>query len=93
MKIDIYSHIMTKKYTELYARKNKAIEQRVEFRSIAVTDLEVRLRLMNRYPDILQVLTVGRRGRPVGLPGHVSRAHRSSSFTFGRFPYIRIPTR
>src|SRR3972149_362125 len=58
MKIDIYSHIMTKKYTELYARKNPAIKQRVEYRSIAVTDLEVRLRLMNRYPDVLQVLTV-----------------------------------
>ncbi|OGN98905.1 MAG: hypothetical protein A2Y58_04565 [Chloroflexi bacterium RBG_13_51_52] len=58
MKIDIYSHIMPKKYTEIYAKKNKAIEQRVEYRSIAVTDLEVRLRLMNRYPDILQVLTI-----------------------------------
>ncbi|MGD0780918.1 MAG: amidohydrolase family protein [Dehalococcoidales bacterium] len=58
MKIDIYSHIMPKRYTELYAKKNKAIQQRVEFRSIAVTDLEVRLRLMNRYPDVLQVLTI-----------------------------------
>jgi predicted TIM-barrel fold metal-dependent hydrolase len=58
LKIDIYSHIMPKKYTELYAKKNPAIKQRVEYRSIAVTDIEVRLRLMNRYPDILQVLTV-----------------------------------
>ena len=58
MKIDIYSHIMTKKYTELYAKKHPAVKQRIEFRSIAVVDLEVRLRLMNRYPDILQVLTV-----------------------------------
>jgi hypothetical protein len=58
MKIDIYSHIMPKKYTELYAKKNSAIEQRIEFRSIAVVDLDVRLRLMNRYPDVLQVLTV-----------------------------------
>jgi predicted TIM-barrel fold metal-dependent hydrolase len=58
MKIDIYSHIMPKKYTELYARKNNAIKRRVEYRSIAVVDLDVRLRLMNRYPDVLQVLTV-----------------------------------
>lgn len=58
MKIDIYSHIMTKKYTERYAEINPAIKQRVEFRSIAVVDLEVRLRLMNRYPDVLQVLTI-----------------------------------
>ena len=58
MKIDIYSHIMTKKYTELYAKKNPKIKERVEYRSIAVIDLDVRLRLMNRYPDVLQVLTV-----------------------------------
>ena len=58
MKIDIYSHIMTKKYTEMYAKKNPKIKERVEYRSIAVIDLDVRLRLMNRYPDILQVLTV-----------------------------------
>ena len=58
MKIDIYSHIMPKKYTVLYARKNKAVKQRIEYRSIAVVDLDVRLRLMNRYPDVLQVLTI-----------------------------------
>ena len=58
MKIDIYSHIMTKKYTGLYAKKYPAIKKRVEFTSTAVVDLDVRLRLMNRYPDILQVLTV-----------------------------------
>ena len=58
MKIDIYSHIMPKKYTETYVRKNDAIKNRVEYRSIAVVDIDVRLRLMNRYPDILQVLTV-----------------------------------
>ncbi len=58
MKIDIYSHIMTPKYTALYAKKNAAIKKRVEFRSRAVVDLDVRLRLMDRYPDVLQVLTI-----------------------------------
>ncbi len=58
MKIDIFAHILPKKYLETYAKKNPAILERVEARSIAVTDLEVRLRLMNRYPDVLQVLTV-----------------------------------
>jgi aminocarboxymuconate-semialdehyde decarboxylase len=58
MKIDIYSHIMPKKYTALFAKKNNTIKQRVEYRSVAVVDLDVRLRLMNRYPDVLQVLTV-----------------------------------
>jgi predicted TIM-barrel fold metal-dependent hydrolase len=58
MKIDIFSHIMPRKYFETYAKKNPAIMQRIEARSTAVVDLEVRLRLMNRYPDVLQVLTV-----------------------------------
>jgi len=58
MKIDIFSHIMTKKYLETYVKKNQEILNRIEARSIAVTDLEVRLRLMNRYPDVLQVLTI-----------------------------------
>jgi len=58
MKIDIYSHIMTPKYTEMYAKINPKIKKRVEYTSTAVVDLDVRLRLMNRYPDVLQVLTV-----------------------------------
>lgn len=60
MKIDIFSHILTKKYLETYTRKNKAILQTIEARTRAVTDLEVRFRLMDRYPDILQVLTIAR---------------------------------
>jgi predicted TIM-barrel fold metal-dependent hydrolase len=58
VKIDIFAHIMTQTYTEKYRKINPAIEKRVEFRSTAVVDLEVRLRLMNRYPEVLQVLTV-----------------------------------
>jgi aminocarboxymuconate-semialdehyde decarboxylase len=58
MKIDIFAHIMPEKYFAAYAKKNPAIMQRIEARSTAVIDLEVRLRLMNRYPDVLQVLTV-----------------------------------
>ncbi len=58
MKIDIYSHIMPEKYTKKYADINPEIKKRVEFRSTAVVDLDVRLRLMDRYPDVLQVLTV-----------------------------------
>ncbi len=58
MKIDIFSHILPKKYLETYAQKNKEILKQIEARSTAVTDLDVRLRLMDRYPDVLQVLTV-----------------------------------
>jgi predicted TIM-barrel fold metal-dependent hydrolase len=60
MKIDIFSHILTKKYLETYTKKNKAILQTIEARTRAVTDLDIRFRLMDRYPDILQVLTIAR---------------------------------
>ncbi len=58
MKIDIFSHILTPKYLQLYAQKNKTVMDQVETKNRAVTDLEVRLRLMERYPDVLEVLTV-----------------------------------
>jgi predicted TIM-barrel fold metal-dependent hydrolase len=60
MKIDIFSHILPKKYLETYTKKNQAILQTIEARTRAVTDLDVRFRLMDRYPDTLQVLTIAR---------------------------------
>lgn len=58
MKIDIFSHILPEKYLKAYSKKNDKIATSVEVKAIAVTDLEVRFRLMDRYPDVLQVLTV-----------------------------------
>jgi predicted TIM-barrel fold metal-dependent hydrolase len=58
MKIDAFAHIMTPKYTELYRKVNPIIEKRIEYVTPPVIDLEVRLRLMERYPDVLQMLTV-----------------------------------
>jgi predicted TIM-barrel fold metal-dependent hydrolase len=58
MKIDAFAHIMTPKFIEKYRKINPAIEKRIEFVTPAVVDLDVRLRLMNRYPDVLQMLTV-----------------------------------
>src|SRR5512139_2743733 len=58
MKIDVFAHILTPKYLSLYAQKNKAVMDQVETKNRAVIDLEVRLRLMERYPDVLEVLTV-----------------------------------
>ncbi len=57
-KIDIFSHIMTKKYTEKFADINPKIKHRVEYYTQAVVDLSVREKLMCRYPDVLQVLTM-----------------------------------
>jgi uncharacterized protein len=58
MKIDVFSHIMPERYLSIYRKKNPAIEKQIEVTTPPVVDLGIRLRLMNRYPDVLQVLTV-----------------------------------
>jgi len=58
MKIDVFSHILPKKYLDTYSRKNKEVLESIEARTRPVTDLDVRRRLMDRYPDVLQVLTI-----------------------------------
>ena len=58
MKIDVYTHILPRKYLEAYSKKNPKVLDSIEARTRPVTDLEVRLRLMDRYPDVIQVLTV-----------------------------------
>lgn len=60
MIIDCFAHIMPKKYFETYAKKNKAILPNIEARTRSLTDLDVRFRLMDRYPEVLQVLTIAR---------------------------------
>jgi predicted TIM-barrel fold metal-dependent hydrolase len=57
-KIDIFSHILPEKYLELYKKKCPKIANEIELSNRAVVNLETRLRLMNRYPDVLEVLTV-----------------------------------
>jgi len=58
MKIDIFAHILPAKYLAVYTKANPAVLGEVEARNRAVVDLDVRLRLMDRHPDVLQVLTV-----------------------------------
>lgn len=58
MKIDIFAHILTQRYLDAYAKANPAVLNEVEARNRAVVDLDIRFRLMNRYPDVLQVLTI-----------------------------------
>jgi len=58
MKIDVFAHILPKKYLAAYKKYNEAVLQTGEAQSTPVIDLDVRLRLMDRYPDVLQVLTV-----------------------------------
>jgi predicted TIM-barrel fold metal-dependent hydrolase len=58
MKIDVFSHILTEKYLSLYRKKAPAIENQIEVLTPPVVNLQIRFRLMNRYPDVLQMLTV-----------------------------------
>lgn len=60
MKIDVFAHIIPAKYGE--ALRKKAKKEIPIWRAVgdksALLDLEIRFRLMERYPDVLQVLTV-----------------------------------
>jgi predicted TIM-barrel fold metal-dependent hydrolase len=58
MYIDMAAHILTPKFAEKYSKLVPAIGNRIEMRTPAVADLEIRMRLMSRYPQVLQVLTM-----------------------------------
>ncbi len=58
MKIDIFAHILPQKYLAAYGKANPAVANEIEARNRAVVDLDIRLRLMDRHPDVLQVLTI-----------------------------------
>ena len=60
MKIDVFSHIMPEKYLSIYRKKVPAIENEIEVYTRPVVDLQMRLSLMARYPDVLQMLTVAK---------------------------------
>ena len=58
MYIDMAAHILTPDFAEKYRKLAPSAKDRIEFRTPAVADLEIRMRLMNRYPQVLQVLTM-----------------------------------
>ncbi len=60
MKVDIYTHIVPPKYKELVASKPHTGLAPLDYISIMPTvyDLDARFRIMDRYPDVVQVLTI-----------------------------------
>ncbi len=60
MKIDIFAHILPQKYWAAVSEKAKLAPEfnRPELRNRANCEIDVRLRLMDRYPDVVQVVTV-----------------------------------
>jgi uncharacterized protein len=58
MKIDIFAHILPPGYVSAFGKKNPKYLEAMELRSRATCDLNVRLKLMDRYEGVLQVLTI-----------------------------------
>lgn len=58
MKIDFYTHILPQRYLKAARGKNARFLEGTEERYPFVVDIEARSKLMDRYPDILQVITV-----------------------------------
>ena len=59
MKIDIFAHILPQKYFAAFRKIVPTVIDDIEDRNPPTLFLDQRLRLMDRYPDVLQVLTVG----------------------------------
>ena len=60
MKIDIFPHIYPKRFSDrLFSLSGPGLEMRNRFREIPVlTDLDLRFRIMDRFGDYVQVLTL-----------------------------------
>jgi predicted TIM-barrel fold metal-dependent hydrolase len=58
MMIDVFCHFLPEKYLAAYGKRNPKILNSPEGRSLATTNLDYRLRLIDRYPGVFQVLTV-----------------------------------
>ncbi len=56
MKIDIYCHLIPPKLKDLMFEKQKTIRELQT--NVCLYDLDARFRIMDRYPDLVQVLTV-----------------------------------
>ncbi len=63
MKIDIFAHVLPKKFTEGVRKKAKKVPDanRMPFwqggKIAAIEEIDIRLRVMDRYPDVVQVLS------------------------------------
>lgn len=60
MKIDIFTHVMPKKYMRaLYKYSDKFVTERtVQEKRPALTDFHLRMQIIEEQPDVLQVLSV-----------------------------------
>ena len=61
MKIDVFPHLLPIKYKEAFLKKLKsgASYTGLSRDYIGISDIDVRFRIMDRYPEVLQVLNTG----------------------------------
>ncbi len=66
MKIDIFPHILTPKYKEVFSKKAAATAELFTHMNAipTLTDLDIRFRIMDKHEDLVQVLTIS------GPPAH-----------------------
>ncbi len=59
MKIDVFAHLLPPKYfAALQQKARPGLDFHREADNLANTRIDIRLRVMNRYPDVVQVLTI-----------------------------------
>ena len=59
LKIDVFSHFITKEYCKRYLNLAPEVAKTIEISRPSMTDLEIRENLLSRHPDVLQIITMG----------------------------------
>src|SRR5208337_1646790 len=59
LKVDAYAHISPPKYTDVLRKKFSGFYNQILGKCAPLFDMEERFRIMDKYPDVVQVLTVG----------------------------------
>jgi aminocarboxymuconate-semialdehyde decarboxylase len=90
VKIDIYSHLIPPKLKELMLEKQKTIREITT--NVSLYDLDARFRVMDRYPDLVQVLTLpgatpDELAGPAGAPAMARRINDEMAELVDRYPY------
>jgi len=58
-KIDVFSHILTPEFSKRFLSLAPDAAKTVEFMRPAMVDLKIRKKFMSRFPDVLQIVTMG----------------------------------
>ena len=60
MKIDMFGHILTEGFRTEFLKKAPEIENLIELKNLPLANLRERFKIMDRYPDILQFITMAK---------------------------------